>query len=615
MNPDGISNQAIQIPGIGSGHCAARSIAASFTSFDKTGCIMNWAAVGTESSRQYLVFMLEATTNQKASFMSTLILALLLIIASPSWARNYYFATGGNDRGACTQASPCASLSKLNSLSLNPGDGIFLNRGDTFVAGSSPNGIDFSKGGGSGTSDNHITISAYGSGNRPIVQKNGKGYGLICIEKDYLDISHIDFNGFAFSVELRGCQHITIDNIIARNAQQHCVAYRYRSTSNRPSLDVVMTNNTIFGCGSSQTANGEGIYLGSNTAADTSGNFIVRDNYVHDTFNECIEQKFSVVPPMVIERNTFDHCNVRDQNPPINGNSGVGMVLLGNAGVGNANTTIRYNWFRNIVGSNADTGIGLRIGEQGIDMTYNLITQNQRYGVLINKRATATGFLCTLHHNTLYGNGLDAISIGGSPSTSFSDNVAWANGGSNDASNPLFVNAGAYDFNLSAGSPALGTGNGGTNKGAIQTFAITEATLLGDGITVRVTGNVYAPYQPISAGTASAFTITCAKAGIQVGQTLTPNGSNTALVTVRNAIRPLDTCTLAATAGALQDSARIGGALAPGGPLNSTSLAITGLPVTSGRSISGDTAPKSLPFPGPKRSRITGETPPDGSMR
>src|SRR4030095_14190568 len=55
----------------------------------------------------------------------------------------------------------------------------------------------------------------------------------------------------------------------------------------------------------------------------------------------------------------------------------------------------------------------------------------------------------TTRNNICYGNGSNSISNGGSGTTS-SNNLL--------GTNPLFVNAGASDFPLQAGSPAIGAG-------------------------------------------------------------------------------------------------------------------------------------------------------------
>jgi hypothetical protein len=365
-------------------------------------------------------------------------------------------------------------------------------------------------------------------------------------------------------------------------------------------------NSELDSCGS--TGNGEGFYLGNNDSTDGSGNYTIMNNYVHDTFFECLEVKQGTDPSMIITNNTFEHChrnNHSTEDTP-GGDSGTGVVATGASG-GNSQVQFFRNWIKDVVGTeNNHSGVGARWQSQGIDARYNVIVNNQGEGLVAKG---SSDFPQNWVNNTFFNNGRECTNISGTAKT-VTDNICWGNASDNDASNPQFVAAASNNFNLSTGSPALGTGAGGTNKGALQTFAWTSASLLSDGITIRVTGAVNSLFQPLSSGTASAFTLTCSTAGAQSGQTFTPSGSTDALITVATPIAQGETCTLAATAGAAQDSANIGGALAPGGPLNSTSLAITELSVTNGSTNVG-----TAQIPSPKRFRIVGETLPNGSIR
>ena len=96
-----------------------------------------------------------------------LLFAATLLFLSSS-ATNYYFSSSsGNDSYSSTQAqnqaTPWKSIAKLNSLfsSLAAGDVIYFKRGDVFYGS-----IKVTK---SGSSSSPIVISAYGSGNKPII--------------------------------------------------------------------------------------------------------------------------------------------------------------------------------------------------------------------------------------------------------------------------------------------------------------------------------------------------------------------------------------------------------------------------------------------------------------
>ncbi|MCU7548252.1 right-handed parallel beta-helix repeat-containing protein [Chitinophagaceae bacterium LB-8] len=94
--------------------------------------------------------------------MNKLTIILLIIVSLQANATDYYFSNRGSDAtGNGSQAAPYASIEKLNTLNLNPGDRVFFKRGDTFYGSITC--------GGSGTSGNNIVFSAYGNGAKPII--------------------------------------------------------------------------------------------------------------------------------------------------------------------------------------------------------------------------------------------------------------------------------------------------------------------------------------------------------------------------------------------------------------------------------------------------------------
>lgn len=95
------------------------------------------------------------------------LLALYFLMQSTFAATYYFSATDGDDNRMATQAqnstTPWKTLGKLNAIfsSLKPGDKVLLKRGDTFVGSIYPNV--------SGTAGLPILISAYGTGNKPVI--------------------------------------------------------------------------------------------------------------------------------------------------------------------------------------------------------------------------------------------------------------------------------------------------------------------------------------------------------------------------------------------------------------------------------------------------------------
>jgi len=90
------------------------------------------------------------------------IVLLLQILGFNAKATTYFFSNSGKDTNTGKSAdSPWKNIAKLNTLKLNPGDSILLNRGDIFE------GIIGIKN--SGTVQKPIVIAAYGKGPKPIL--------------------------------------------------------------------------------------------------------------------------------------------------------------------------------------------------------------------------------------------------------------------------------------------------------------------------------------------------------------------------------------------------------------------------------------------------------------
>ncbi len=93
---------------------------------------------------------------------------ILALLVNTAFASTYYISSvSGDDSRSSSQAqnpaTPWKTLSKLNSYfsSLNPGDIVLLKRGEVFYGSIRVNR--------SGTESQPITISAYGSGAKPII--------------------------------------------------------------------------------------------------------------------------------------------------------------------------------------------------------------------------------------------------------------------------------------------------------------------------------------------------------------------------------------------------------------------------------------------------------------
>ena len=102
----------------------------------------------------------------KSQFFALVILFIITasMMVNNAGDKNYFVAEKGNDAyNGLTQATPWKTIEKINSTfsTINPGDEILFNRGDTFYGT-----LIISK---TGEKGNPIVIGAYGTGDKPII--------------------------------------------------------------------------------------------------------------------------------------------------------------------------------------------------------------------------------------------------------------------------------------------------------------------------------------------------------------------------------------------------------------------------------------------------------------
>jgi parallel beta-helix repeat protein len=135
-----------------------------------------------------------------------LILILYFLNAASLYSNNFFFSEStGNDAWSGTRSTPNGnntdgpkrSITALNNL-LNtlaqPGDSVFLKRGDRW---SGPNGILTNTA--QGTTNNYIFVGAYGTGNKPIIDKTGLGEVLLCRASANAASSYLKFQNLALT--------------------------------------------------------------------------------------------------------------------------------------------------------------------------------------------------------------------------------------------------------------------------------------------------------------------------------------------------------------------------------------------------------------------------------
>jgi len=128
---------------------------------------------------------------------------LLVVIGGCVHAQNtYYFSsTSGNDANIGNEANPFQTISKLNSLSLGPGDKVLFKKGDTFTGQ-----IVVSY---SGSEGSPIIYDSYGTGDLPVLSASNGANGIPdpistirIIGKEYLEFHNLRIENERFDSEV-----------------------------------------------------------------------------------------------------------------------------------------------------------------------------------------------------------------------------------------------------------------------------------------------------------------------------------------------------------------------------------------------------------------------------
>ena len=232
--------------------------------------------------------------------MKKLITIPLLLISLLLSAETYYVKTGGDDSAAGTadgtawEHHPWMST-WTGSVTLQPGDIVRMNRGDTWTIAAP--GAAYMTVGQSGTSGSYIDTKAYGTGalpvinistdtNVPVIYADGKNY----ITFDSIEVTHHSaaFNdGLQHAIQISSSASTPHDWIITNCVLHECPmsgvfqsvnAYNIAigDTSVTSTATATAYSNHIYNCGYS------GIILEGTNAAGLYSNFKIYYNYIHD---------------------------------------------------------------------------------------------------------------------------------------------------------------------------------------------------------------------------------------------------------------------------------------------------------------------------------------------
>jgi hypothetical protein len=189
---------------------------------------------------------------------TSILMVMILMVSLLTNATNYYFSTGGADGNSGKKDSPYKSISKANTLALNPGDSLLFRGGDTFT-GSLQVFAD-----GSSTAD--IVVSSYDN----IVNGETNNATISCSNA-------IAVNVFGAYITIRDLKLVGNWSQYTKTGSQ--TAYGIQLSPNNPGSGSV----AVIGCDISSFFTGiSGYYQSPATATPMWGTINIMYNTIHD---------------------------------------------------------------------------------------------------------------------------------------------------------------------------------------------------------------------------------------------------------------------------------------------------------------------------------------------
>jgi len=244
--------------------------------------------------------MMKTNLRSNFIFVAASLIALIVIAVSDSTAATYFISSSEGSDEWTGQAEthrgtngPWKTLARA-SMNYQPGDSILLKRGDTWNDELRPKG--------NGTPDKPITISSYGKGNKPIIDR-------VDYKQDLVGIRLIDQEGFKivgiefahcmtgiyaeYSDEISTKKFIWIEDCYFRDSlhYQHYEDYPKRKIglgicffSYERENKIVLTDITIKNCVFRRLASG--VWTNSPDNFNKNASYIY--NFANMTFEDCL---------------------------------------------------------------------------------------------------------------------------------------------------------------------------------------------------------------------------------------------------------------------------------------------------------------------------------------
>ena len=262
-------------------------------------------------------------------------------------AADYYISAAGNDSNTGLSGSPWQTSAKANSYKFIAGDRLYLNRGDSF----NPLLIQLLPGGPTPTSGSPLSIGAYGSGAKPIINATTTDYGIQVLNLPYTTVEDITVFGATVTFTAGTPNTVSWTN-------SGC-GIQFSNTTAGWLLGCVIRRNEIYGVNA-------GILLGSATVQSYGyDGFEIYDNVIHDgtvvgivTYNA---GNYTIgIHKNGTIRDNYIYNIFGDWNGTTGGNTGYGIEVLAASVI-----TVERNTIKNCGAGSATSGGG-PVGIMGV---------------------------------------------------------------------------------------------------------------------------------------------------------------------------------------------------------------------------------------------------------
>ena len=343
--------------------------------------------------------------------LATLTAFYIFVISSASWAATYYVdAAGGNDSNSgASESAAWKTITKVNNSSFSPGDQILFKRGGIWTGKTLSIPSD-------GAEGNHITIGAYGTGDKPAIEGSGLSNTVYLNGRSFITLDNLEIRKGAAGIFITPSAsngQVNIFNCSVHDTEgNNCISIKDRGK-------VTVQGCTIYNSG----ANGIGAYTSdySDWSGRKNNNVQVLGNTIYDNS----KSGFFVNGDAAVVRNNEFYGNGKGDrdgyyhNIYISGDDAVvEKNVLRDAAYGDglrflgSNLTARYNFIHH----NRKHGIGIwndyAVAHSNLNISYNLFIQHDYsetpvslpLAINIDNASGAGNFSdIKIHNNSVYG--------------------------------------------------------------------------------------------------------------------------------------------------------------------------------------------------------------------